>query len=639
MNPQSVRALPAFFLGALLSGMALAAEAGGQAAETRPIVELPNPCRLAVIPHSFIGPDAEGKPAMVYVVLFQSEGGFSLVQINPADGTSRQWRADDEATNSYGYVVSGDGKIYIGSRGTFHRFDPTKPGKGLENLGRPAASEDWMWRIDEGTDGKIYGGTFPGAKLVSYDPATGVLTDHGTMHEGSNYASPLAAGKDGFIYVSVGTPTRSNVAAFKIADGTHRLVFPEFQGPAPRGEVEPFGRDHIFRAPDGVVYAVLGSGAYRLHNGAIEPVKMEDIPRPEPARMADGRELAAVDSLGRCTLVNPASGEKEKLRFKYSMGPTWIFTLAPGPGGKVLGGTIFPAAQFQYDPAERRSRLLGIPEPGGEIYSLLQADEWTYNGLYPNGKISRSQLGNPARVRHERLLHLGPSVHRPRTMVAMNGRLYVAGIGTNGLDTGGVGVLDLATGKHLHTQKEVLVGHGLRTAVALPEDKLLAFGTSVKKPGDQSPYSHPAALVLWDPEAKTAKLVRELPSKNHHVVAMERVGQRLFLLTADEHNEFAHPAGRRNLEVLDLATGEFAASAEFSYGAPIDLCLGLHRDGKLYGVSSKGVFRIDPGTLQVEPLADAPVPPSCGFVLNDTGIYFASNPRLFVYEWPESKTP
>ena len=46
--------------------------------------------------------------------------------------------------------------------------------------------------------------------------------------------------------------------------------------------------------------------------------------------------------------------------------------------------------------------------------------------------------------------------------------------------------------RHLHTQKEVLAGHGLRTAVALTEEKLLAFGTSVKKPGDQSPYPHPA---------------------------------------------------------------------------------------------------------------------------------------------------
>ena len=140
MRIQSLSALSAFLLGILLSGTAFAEEAGGQAAETRPavrfetplvisgriddrgagddtgpIVELPNPVRLAVIPHSFIGPDAEGKPAMVDVVLFQSAGGLCLVQINPADGTSRQWWADDEAINSYGYEISGDGRIHIGT--------------------------------------------------------------------------------------------------------------------------------------------------------------------------------------------------------------------------------------------------------------------------------------------------------------------------------------------------------------------------------------------------------------------------------------------------------------------------------------------------------------------------------------------
>ena len=40
-------------------------------------------------------------------------------------------------------------------------------------MGRPAESEEYIWQANFGPDGKLYGATYPQAKLVRYDPASG----------------------------------------------------------------------------------------------------------------------------------------------------------------------------------------------------------------------------------------------------------------------------------------------------------------------------------------------------------------------------------------------------------------------------------------------------------------------------------
>src|SRR4030042_2036425 len=81
------------------------------------------------------------------------------------------------------------------------RFDPRT--EEWEDLGRPAGGkESFICAVTTAPDGKIWGGTFPSAKLFSYDPKTGRSEDYGRMDPDQFYCYPTA-GNDGLIYCAI----------------------------------------------------------------------------------------------------------------------------------------------------------------------------------------------------------------------------------------------------------------------------------------------------------------------------------------------------------------------------------------------------------------------------------------------------
>jgi len=57
-------------------------------------------------------------------------------------------------------------------------------------------------------------------------------------------------------------------------------------------------------------------------------------------------------------------------------------------------------------------------------------------------------------------------------------------------------------------------------------------------------------------------------------------------------------------------------------------------DGKIYALFSRAIARIQPGTFQVDKLADTPIPISAGFAVKDGVIYFASGAHLWRFRIP-----
>lgn len=55
------------------------------------------------------------------------------------------------------------------------KFDPRNPDLGLQVVGRPSPTKDYIWQYDTGPDGWIYGCTYPQAKLVRFRPGS---TEH-----------------------------------------------------------------------------------------------------------------------------------------------------------------------------------------------------------------------------------------------------------------------------------------------------------------------------------------------------------------------------------------------------------------------------------------------------------------------------
>lgn len=112
---------------------------------------------------------------------------------------SAGWNDATHVTSSYRSLRNG--VLYLGSgyAGHLHRFDPSHPEKGLEDLGR--IDEEWSTYptgMDEAPDGSIDVGTYPGAALTKFDPSTGEFTRYGRLDLDDKYLYPLC-GADGTI--------------------------------------------------------------------------------------------------------------------------------------------------------------------------------------------------------------------------------------------------------------------------------------------------------------------------------------------------------------------------------------------------------------------------------------------------------
>jgi hypothetical protein len=60
-------------------------------------------------------------------------------------------------------LIGPDGCVYLGTweSGCLLKFDPKRPEKGLESLGKPSASETYIRQLALATDGRLYGCTYP----------------------------------------------------------------------------------------------------------------------------------------------------------------------------------------------------------------------------------------------------------------------------------------------------------------------------------------------------------------------------------------------------------------------------------------------------------------------------------------------
>jgi outer membrane protein assembly factor BamB len=70
-------------------------------------------------------------------------------------------------------------------------------------------------------------------------------------------------------------------------------------------------------------------------------------------------------------------------------------------------------------------------------------------------------------------------------------------------------------------------------------------------------------------------------------------------------------------------------------GTQVEISLGLHASGRLFGLTAKGIYTVDPATGESKQLAAAPVRIACGFALVGDAVYFGSASELWRYWLPK----
>lgn len=593
------------------------------------------PVRIAGVREFTTGPGPDGRRTMLYISYNQNGGPLFLMQVDPISGVARQYnapRGDKEDSNAGAWACYGasDGKVYLGTcnGGNLLVFDPRNPDAGIRQIGKPAASESYIWQLTEGPDGKIYGCTYPQAKLVSYDPRTDKMDDLGRLDPKEMYARKICTGKAGWIYTAIGS-VKAQIVAYNTKTGERRPLISEADRP------EGFANVY-YNAVDGHAYGSAGQRHYRLYGGNASIVDRKDIPHmmhQEDRPLEDGRWFISVDPDGEWVIKDPTTGEATAGHFEYKGDGTTIFSVGNGSDGKIYGSSILPLRLFVYDPLTKTSKDLGqAVDADGQIYSFCTIADNLYMAAYPGAMLGRYDPRRPYTPGYEQdsnplksAKRLGAGHLRPRAMIkGAGGMLYVGSFPPYGQLGGAMAVVDPISLKPVANYHNIIPDQSV-CSLAFDEKSGLVFGGSSIGGGmGRKPEARVARFFVWN-EQKKQKDADIEPWENETAITSLCVAKGRVFIIGDK---------TRSLAVYDIASMKIIHRGALPFGGvPLVSSLGLHSDGKLYGLAQDAVYSIDPDSFEIRVIARPPQTIRHGFALSDHGIYFSTGIHLWRYVW------
>lgn len=596
-----------------------------------PFESLGVPVRKAGLMGALVGPGPTEGSERLYFNFRQDGGKLFLVSLDPDSGTSQQFQSP-AGTGAWGFIVGPDQKIYLGTHegpglqdsGQILVFDPQQPDKGIQILGRPSATETYIWQFTIGQDGKLYGCTYGNAKLVSYDPKTGAMADLGRMDDTQLYTRSVCTAPDGRLLIGVGYG-RANVVLYDPKTGEHQSILPEEYRKTPDQTAAS-----VYTGADGQAYASVTAveGAFVLEGDTL---KRLDKAAPEASRTTfkDGRRAQNATLNGTYELVAP-DGTVTQKTFTYEGAGSGIFMVSAGPAGRIYGGTYMPCEIFWCDPATGKMENPGNPtEVGGEIYSMLDHQGSLYVCAYPGSFLSKWDPLKPWDKGFEpgknprEFGPLGPGHLRPRAMVHGPGdKIYIGSYPEYGKLGGSLGVWDPETDKLTDNFHHLIKNQSI-VSLAFDSVSGLMFGGSSTAGGGGSTPSEPEAKFFGFDCAKKELVLQEVPYPGDSSIrTLVRVDRKVFGVS-----------GADGLFVYDIEKRAVVHKSDLDVGSVQDCGLSLWKDGALYGLSEDKVFKLDPKTYAVTVLATYPGKIRCGLALDDRGIYFGDQATLMRFNW------
>lgn len=577
------------------------------------------PVRVGGLMGCLVGPNGRGGEAL-YFNFNQLSGKLFLVQVDPDSGAARQFDAP-EGPGAWALIAGPDERIYLGtwSGAWILRFDPRQPERGIEVVGKPSATEDYLWQFDLGTDGKLYACTYPQAKLVSFDPQTGAMEDLGRMHPTEMYARSLAVGPNGKVYVGIGTE-KGDLVVFDPATRLRRSLLP----PGLRG-APGWTTVGVSRRSDGQVYAEFGTNLFRLDDEVV--TRVATAPAPPPMTLRDGRVVTSFER-GRFTLLDPKTGQSFERTFQYAGKGDYLFTLGVGPSNCVYGSTAMPLEVFRYDPVANRSEHLGHM-PGGEVYSMLEEAGRLYLCYYSGAVMNLYDPAKPfwkhgasADCNPVSFGGVGDGHLRPRAMIrGPGGLIYIGSEPPYGELGGALGVWDPRRNQTIENHRHLVTNQSIVSLAWEPRSGLIFGGSGNYGGGGARPVEKEAKFFAFDPRAKQKVYETALAP-----------GARSYPATLAADGKVFTTAGDR-LFVFDPASRSVTKTVALP-GAQLEISLGRHADGWLVGLTPRAVYGLDPVNGVIVWTAAAPVKIHCGFALVNNAVYFGSEATLWRYELP-----
>ncbi|MDA0744926.1 MAG: hypothetical protein O2954_00265 [bacterium] len=545
----------------------------------------------------YAGKNKAGDPCL-YATMSQQAANLFVLQIDPETGKLRQfWPEVPESNYTTAVYQSPNGRLYIGAAhsGHLYCFDPQEDE--LLDLGEINGKDAiFPCRIDEDQDGLIWISSYGTADLTSYHPATKVFTRYGRLDDTDMYAY-CYVNTDGTVASLIGT-TRPHVVVLDPKTGEKKTVGPVIS----KGE----GTLSLHRGGDGKLYIDSSEGKFRVDG--LEAVSVDDVVPAEEkkATLPDGsafRFVDAVEQTCRILEITKPDGSTKTFDLEFEAAGTDIFALHGGPDECVYGSSVLPERMFRYNPKDGELIDLGIcSKATGEAYSFANLDGKVYISSYPGARIS---VYDPSQGYHfgeepgsnpRDLGRVDDISYRPRsTLAGPGGKVWLASIPDYGLWGGPLSYYDPA--KDEKTAFYRIFGDGsCYTLAHLADEDLIAVGTNINGGSGTQPKVDQAVLFLFD-HKKEEKVWEGTPDRKVHAFTALATGP-----DGKLYGTLHGKGGPAEIFIFDPETRAFGKRVPVPDGGPVDNGLQLGPDGKFYGLTPLCIYRVEPGSLDVEVL-------------------------------------
>lgn len=510
----------------------------------------------------------------------------------------------------------------------------------------------------EDGDGTVWAAIFPNVQLISYDPETRRLTDHGDLDPQDWNQYPrggLARDRTGWLYTAYGY-TRMQVVGYDPATGSRRSFIPaeeRAQGSDSEGWHGGCGR--VYLAQDGEVYAwSKGRGWHRMHGGQAIPLEGEarsaswdslPVPAapdraghwaslfrefPDGSRIPRDREVSGLvwETWGlnvrrRLLVVEETDGTVRRVSFDYDVPAPRIGNVTAGPDGAVYGFTH--DSVFRFDPVggtfavTRQAQVNTWAVQGGQLFGAV----------YPRGNLTRFDATTEERT----VLAQVSSIYRPHVLLAHpDGRhLVMGGTPDYGATGGSLLIYNLETEEaEILTHERLITNQSTVALAALPDGNLVG-GTTVAAGTGGERLAERAVLYLLDWERR--EIVWHAPLEGGNLYAMKDLitgrDGRVYGLTSDGWLLVFDPAERRIVHRESL--GDYGPLAPGGQGPRI---MATGPDGRIHVLFRRAVVTLEPGSFAHRKLADSPVDIDTGIALLDGRLFFSSGANLWSFRLP-----
>lgn len=478
-------------------------------------------------------------------------------------------------------------------------------------------SETYIWNFALGSDGMVYGGTYPGCMLLRYDPQQHALTSVGRAsdEEGNLYCRQVRGGVPGWILTSGGFD-KPFMRAYDIKSGQFRdfgIPGAAFRHVSEQGIcLEREGELHCF---DARTWAPLAPGeAARL---TLPPTFRHPEHSDLRAVSISGERWAGVRGQDYFVTAN-GEQEIELRRIPVEAPSTHIHTLVSDEQGRIWGATTFGQTLFSYDPKSEQYWNSGIVcNNGGEVYGMQFLGCRLFMSAYAGGDHIVYDTSRPwdqlRNINPQTLRSVSPDLIRPtgRTVAGPDGAIWSGWSAKYGTYGGGLSRIDPVSLEVASWYDPI---PGQQVAGLDADDRYLYFSTNGGASG-LAYKEEPCHFAVFSPDGEVVSQYELAPEvRAGQVIAA--AGSVLI-------------ASGRDLLVYDTRQGEFQPDIQLERSISWMVKAGRERVAIFAG---ENLILLDMRDKSVTPIATLPGTVQAACVTPDLQLYFASGTTLYRLE-------